>query len=1060
MQPLEHKPEVPLQTTTVSPTSQKPRRVSLALPSDSSPRVVPVSVWKFRDDTTIDAHKGKVRRIDSAPDDEAEDGDAEKVPSPPEKKQRRKWSPEETQMLVDGCNKHGVGNWKAIINDPTLTFANRSPVDLKDRFRTYFPEAYRSHYPNARTHVPSYAASLPPSHAGPSSAIAGPSKPNRSTHPDGTPLFPTPSSTHAKRRPFTAEEDEALLNGFRKHGAAWATIVKEAPVFGTTGRRSMDLRDRFRNAWPDEYERAGYKARPRAGKRAGKEKEVANASVIVSPVGPMDESLDEQPRGRARVGRSRTDEGLSRAAGTSASIDGAMGPIRRRRRAHTSQGFKTLSMPGSDDEGEDGPASDCGPKSDLGAFSFGSAASDFTFKFGTAANKVEETALVGGMQHLVVDMGAAEATVDEPMPDADTADVIAPPLQPKPESPPVPPPHPSTPSPSKLQQAHFLHRRQEELAALGLSVGAPSGPTIGRSAWGPSDWFSLNPRLDSSSSAPQPSNIASPLLANSAIHSPPLSSSASFPLDAAPGAGVGRDFFELTHNVMERYDLEQPAMHGLGAQHQLHPTSSRIDILHQHHHHHPALSASASTPNPTFSSPALSFHSSFEPDVDAFDAPHSEAGHSFSSFETPYSYSEAGTHDIDLLDDAESEPGGATWGTGGGFRGFTHHSNTAGDLIFGARTHQPVWGGGFGFDWGTRGRGLTGIAEVGGGKQEGENGDGDNDLAADAEKPFTLDDLVDIPGESDLAEGSGSSNESGKPAMADGAGGGMQVEVDLEPPGTPLLRPTTTITTVAPVRAPVPRSSLPPTTVVRTVHVHHHHHHHHHHYGPPPVRSSSVPPPEEETMQQAQMLMSAPTTPLLGAANAAMSPPSSFVLDSSGRGIVSTPTSSVAVNANGHAYLPFLDLHYFGGGATLDGAAEGETATWRGGEALDLARSTTTTSIPPTAFGMWSGTSTAGVPVRAQAPNRPLMRSMSGSIASRSKNGGAIAAALAARGVKDPTTSSTTRAGHQRGQSSTVVRPQDLHLSSAAIGAGTDGNTGSTSAKGKRKRASWDGGAW
>lgn len=29
--------------------------------------------------------------------------------------------------------QHGVGNWKAILNDPSLHFDNRSPVDLKDR---------------------------------------------------------------------------------------------------------------------------------------------------------------------------------------------------------------------------------------------------------------------------------------------------------------------------------------------------------------------------------------------------------------------------------------------------------------------------------------------------------------------------------------------------------------------------------------------------------------------------------------------------------------------------------------------------------------------------------------------------------------------------------------------------------------------------------------------------------------------------------------------------------------------------------------------------------------
>jgi len=46
------------------------------------------------------------------------------------------------------------------------------------------------------------------------------------------------------------------------------------------------------------------------------------------------------------------------------------------------------------------------------------------------------------------------------------------------------------------------------------------------------------------------------------------------------------------------------------------------------------------------------------------------------------------------------------------FRGFTHHSNYAGDLIFGARTHQPQptsYGSGFGF--GTPGLGLQGMQQ-------------------------------------------------------------------------------------------------------------------------------------------------------------------------------------------------------------------------------------------------------------------------------------------------------------------------------------------------------------
>ncbi|KIY50322.1 hypothetical protein FISHEDRAFT_7449, partial [Fistulina hepatica ATCC 64428] len=64
--------------------------------------------------------KSKARRVD---------GEDEELT---EKKPRRRWTVEETQVLV-GCNKHGVGNWKSILEDPELKFENRTPVDLKDR---------------------------------------------------------------------------------------------------------------------------------------------------------------------------------------------------------------------------------------------------------------------------------------------------------------------------------------------------------------------------------------------------------------------------------------------------------------------------------------------------------------------------------------------------------------------------------------------------------------------------------------------------------------------------------------------------------------------------------------------------------------------------------------------------------------------------------------------------------------------------------------------------------------------------------------------------------------
>jgi hypothetical protein len=75
----------------------------------SSPRLVPA--WDFRDDTGVQSHvpetsalvpekRGKMRKISTATDRD----DSEVACSSQEKKQRKKWSMEETQMLVNGCN--------------------------------------------------------------------------------------------------------------------------------------------------------------------------------------------------------------------------------------------------------------------------------------------------------------------------------------------------------------------------------------------------------------------------------------------------------------------------------------------------------------------------------------------------------------------------------------------------------------------------------------------------------------------------------------------------------------------------------------------------------------------------------------------------------------------------------------------------------------------------------------------------------------------------------------------------------------------------------------------
>ncbi|KAK0502531.1 hypothetical protein EDD18DRAFT_1317553 [Armillaria luteobubalina] len=269
-------------TSTFHASPLKHRRTSLALPS--SPKLVPA--FSFRDDTGLESHvaetclvpekRGKLRRISA-------DTDNDDWPQTTEKKLRKKWSAEETQMLVDGCNKHGVGNWKAILSDPDLKFDNRSPVDLKDRFRTYFPDAYKQHYPNARTHLSSKV---------------------RSTLPDGSSLFEKTRSK--KRRPFTEEEDRALKAGYQKYGTVWATIVKD-PIFQEQGRRSTDLRDRFRNAFPELYMAAGYKPR-----NAAKKKGADGSKVLIRAATDDQLSMSTSGPSTHRRKRRNTSQGLLR----------------------------------------------------------------------------------------------------------------------------------------------------------------------------------------------------------------------------------------------------------------------------------------------------------------------------------------------------------------------------------------------------------------------------------------------------------------------------------------------------------------------------------------------------------------------------------------------------------------------------------------------------------------------------------------------------------------------------------------------------------------------------
>ncbi|KAF9449297.1 hypothetical protein P691DRAFT_728189 [Macrolepiota fuliginosa MF-IS2] len=232
-------PSADLSFTWPSPALEQ-RRVSLALPSST-----PHAPWSFHDDTNI-AGPSDHQWVDYQSAIEPKKPETDALDILPKKNLRKNWSPEETQMLIEGCNRHGIGNWKTILSDPTLKFDNRSPASLRNRFRTYFPDAYKKHYPNAQTDLSSKV---------------------RFTSLDGSPRFE--KTLNKRRMPFTEEEDHALKAGYEKYGTVWATVVKD-PIFQERNRRSTDLRDRFWNAFPELYQAAGYKPRKTKHQITGK----------------------------------------------------------------------------------------------------------------------------------------------------------------------------------------------------------------------------------------------------------------------------------------------------------------------------------------------------------------------------------------------------------------------------------------------------------------------------------------------------------------------------------------------------------------------------------------------------------------------------------------------------------------------------------------------------------------------------------------------------------------------------------------------------------------------
>lgn len=761
-------------------------------------------------------------------------------------------------------------------------------------------------------------------------------------HPDGTPLFC--ASRSKKRRPFTPEEDAALKAGYDKHGTVWATIVKD-PIFQDQNRRSTDLRDRFRNAWPELYAKAGYK--PRA--TAGKKKRLAE--------GEMGEVGVSSQSGRLQPARAATDDQLPTTSTMS-------GPIRRKRR-HTTQGFGLFrggvkSVPesmtnsedeesGSEDEVELSQTADLTGTSghdmdvevsstDLGAPDFASSSS-LTMSDITDSSQSQSQSGVASWPDID---STSHPWSSSRTPNAAFTDSLA-----------------ASPTPS----TDYLLPHSP--------VGLAPNSMIGKSAWGTQDWLSPNPRLDASGFSPSNGNT----FTNSGLFSPsPIGSPSVYAANQSHS-------LSLAHVSLNHLSLPGSHSHNPGGYAHSHGVVDRYDLFPMSH--------------------------DLDLDLDFVSEGFGGTGDAHSAFSDPAAW--AGTSDMR--------------------RGFTHHSNYAGDLIFGARTHQPTgharmdYGPGFGFGLGLEGvqpssvlhtPALPGIDEI-----ELTNITLEDPREPDQEMPLnlTMEDRPDAlsgatAGEllaSGVSSPSSGSQESFMPLALDELVGipssdpidephAAQGVVDstpdtsnhITPPATPAMGYRVSARTPGFSTAHHRSISVPPSE--------------HRAFLPPRTgQSQAVSPKAKHKSLMATPTRTAFAVPLL--------PPSAMAQQHSGH----IPSAWPHNPSETDTYrVPFLDLHYYyppGIDAQLASHASAAPPA-SGAHALDLAHTFAQTLSQPS----MSGPKPLCIP--------PSLMQL----------------------VPDPNLSNGHSRGsshHQRGQS-VVVSPQDLEL--------RKGNDN------KRKRASWDGG--
>ena len=224
-------------------------------------------------------------------------------------RKRTRWSQKETEDLLTGVSRFGIGRWKQILNCADFQFQGRTAVDLKDRFRVCRPgeglkakkatasENLDTPQSNGYRHSSSESRltllidkeddrTIAPeqrrvSEEPNSQSSAAPTAMNK-TEIHG----PFLKSKRRARREFSETDDKNLLDGFKRYGPVWHSMRDDIELgFGT--RHPTDLRDRFRIRYPDLFAQAGYKLKP-------KEERVFNSRTIETKAKEAQVSLDPE----------------------------------------------------------------------------------------------------------------------------------------------------------------------------------------------------------------------------------------------------------------------------------------------------------------------------------------------------------------------------------------------------------------------------------------------------------------------------------------------------------------------------------------------------------------------------------------------------------------------------------------------------------------------------------------------------------------------------------------------------------------------------------------------